>query len=313
MSEAKSTVNRSLVQQLKFLLKAKNLSKTIVSPVPYVGEMINQLEGHETDCRIDQLEQDLKALEDLRALEKSVTSIGPTIHDWPMAVSEYLRRTIDLAVAHGDGLILPVAHACQVAPDMILVCREALELVQKVAQYKNGKVIAIIGLYLYDFATDGINAASGLAVCRLTHRDEKCFDYYNEIRKEHGWEPIQPQPNLNQVRYTVSPFMGQEFGFLHTGEAPEPMRGEYDFSSRQFDAAIISHFRNPKTGALKTFVSTVISERILSVGSPVFSRDAVLLGMISDVENYKNDTGRRIVVRSLLGHPEFMPKKVDQH
>jgi hypothetical protein len=99
--------------------------------------------------------------------------------------------------------------------------------------------------------------------------------------------------------------MGQEIGFIHAGEAEDVMCGHLAFSARQFDSTTISHFRNPRPGALKTLVTGVLAGRIVQVGSPVFTRNGELLGVISDTETYRSDAGRRAVIRSLIGNPHF--------
>jgi len=44
---------------------------------------------------------------------------------------------------------------------------------------------------------------------------------------------------------------------------------------------------------------------IKQVGSAVFSRNGTLLGIISGVEKYEYDAGRRAIVKSLLGMPRL--------
>jgi hypothetical protein len=56
---------------------------------------------------------------------------------------------------------------------------------------------------------------------------------------------------------------------------------------------------------LKVAVTGVLPGRVMDPGSPVFSRDGTLLGLLADTENYESDSGRRAVVRTLLGHPRF--------
>ena len=111
--------------------------------------------------------------------------------------------------------------------------------------------------------------------------------------------------NLQEVRATVMPQLGQEIGFMHVGEATDvsPVLGTA--LKMQFDTSVISHFRGLRSGGLKVFVSGVLPGRFLRSGSPVFARDATLLGVLADAEHYPSDAGRRAVVRSLLGHPRF--------
>jgi hypothetical protein len=107
------------------------------------------------------------------------------------------------------------------------------------------------------------------------------------------------------VTFTITPWLGQEVAFLHTGEAPEVM----GWPKVQFDTTVISHFKLPTDTAFKTFVTGVLPGRFMYAGSPVFTKSGTLVGVISDSESYKADAGRRAIVRSLLGHPYFRPPK----
>ena len=101
--------------------------------------------------------------------------------------------------------------------------------------------------------------------------------------------------------------MGQEIGFIHSGEAVDAMARERSSSPMQFDSSVISHFRQPTQKSMKTFVTRVLPRRILRPGSPAFGRDGTLLGILSGTDSYPSDAGRRAFGRSLLGHPRFMP------
>jgi len=85
-----------------------------------------------------------------------------------------------------------------------------------------------------------------------------------------------------------------------------------EFSHVEFGTSVISHFKLPKRSSLKVFVTSVFPGRIKQVGSAVFSRDGSLLGIISGVEKYEYDAGRRAVVKTLLGFPKFTKPKLKQ-
>jgi len=87
------------------------------------------------------------------------------------------------------------------------------------------------------------------------------------------------------------------------------MRGA-EVSPVEFGTSVISHFKRPKDGALKVFVTAVFSGKIQQLGSAVFSRNGTLLGIISAVEKYEYDAGRRAVVKTLLGFPKFTKPKL---
>jgi hypothetical protein len=231
-------------------------------------------------------------------------------------VASYIKRIIDFAVVYeddtrrnsGNELVQVVAHGCFVGGDKILTCGESLEMANKVAQFRRGKVIILSGFAWYDFHAEAKDEASGLQLCNVTKRNEKKWAEWNEIRKKYKLGPMVQELDRTPIKFSVSPWMGQEIGFLHSGEATDTMTLER-FSQLQFDVSAISHFKRPRAEAIKAFVTNVLPGRILWTGSPVFSRDGTLLGVIANTEHYSSDAGRRAVVKSLLGHPFFMKKK----
>jgi hypothetical protein len=305
-------------KQLGVLLHPKNLLKTVASQfVPAGAEVLNQLEGQRIDSRLKDLEgTDAELRLKLRNLEQSAPVTSPQIHDWSVMVAEYMNRIIDFAVVydqdihgnHDRELVQVVAHGCFIGDNKVLTCSEALEMAHVVAQHRQGKVIMLSGLAWYGFSAEIKDNASGLVLCQVTGRNEGKWAEWNEMRKKYKLNPMVHEPNMKPVKFSVSPWMGQEIGFLHSGEATDSMTLER-FSQLQFDVSAISHFKRPRAGAVKTFVTGVLPGRILWTGSPVFNRDGTLLGVIADTEHYSSDAGRRAVVKSLLGHPHFMKKK----
>lgn len=308
----------SMRQQAGILFKPKNLLKTIAAQFPIASiatDMMDQIEGHETDLRIESLEAEVKSLAKLHEMEDAAPKTPAPIHDWSIPTSEFLRRTVHLAVAYDGGfhsperrgreLLQPIAHACIIGEREILTCKEAMDLARYAAEHKNGRIIILAGMARYDFNADPVNELSGLCVCRLTKRDEEEWREAVRSWKKHGLGELEHDLVAAPVRHSVSPWMGQEVGFIHSGEAQDVLRGRSEFAKLQFDAGTISHFRRPKRDAFKVFVTGILGGRILQTGSAVFSRDGTLLGILSDTEHYQSDAGRRAVVRGLLGHPRF--------
>jgi hypothetical protein len=308
------------LQQAGLLLKPRNLLKTVARQIPGASiatDLMDQIEGCEADERLANLETEI---ESHIAFE---TSRKPSpLLDWSSTVGDYLPRTVDIALVtdagphsprrQGGGLIQSVAHACITGDKEITTCIEALELARDVAEDKGGRLIVVVGHAWYDFTADPAEQASGLCTCRLTSRDEQHWREAQALWRKHMLSDLQDPLITTPVKYALSTGMGQEVGFLHSGEAENVLRSANAFSKRQFDTSVISHFRKPTATALRTFVTGVLPGRVLHAGAPVFSRDGSLLGILSDTESYRSDAGRRAVVRTLLGHPRFTkPHKKD--
>ncbi len=306
-------------EQAGILFSPKRLVKFAAGQIPIASigvQMVDELEAHETELRIGKVEATAAAA--LAAAEKAAPTSIPPFHDWAVAVAEFLPRTLDLLVVYnsafhgerpGRELFHAVSHGCITEKMEFLTCREAWKIARDVADHKRGHIMVGWGAGWYECEFDEADSGTGLCLGRMTTRDDKRWNRLSQKLKEVGLEQGLPeQPLLERVRHTVSPWMGQEFGFIHAGEADDAVRGVTALSKFQFDHGVISHFRPPSDDALKPFVSSVLGGRILKAGSPVFARDGNLLGIFADTANYESDAGRRAVVRSLLGHPKFMPQ-----
>ena len=310
-------------EQLGVLSRPANLLKTIGSQFPggsALVELQNQLADHEIEKRINSLEASVHLNAKIHAWEAANPAPIKSLSDWSFAAAEFVSRTVDVAVAydsgfHGDKrggneLIQPVAHACIIGESEILICREVLELALAVAEHKHGRVVILAGLAWYGIEPESQIESVGLSVLRLTERDETRWLELKKKWNEHGLRALQEADFTTPLKFSSSAWMGQEIGFVHSGEATDVMSGAETFTKRQFDVSVISHFRIPQKDGLKVAVSGVLPGRLLYSGSPVFTRDGNLLGLLSDTENYESDVGLRAVIRTLLGHPRFT-KSVD--
>lgn len=162
-------------QQAGILLKPKNLLRTVAGQIPIASiatEFMDQIEGHETERRIESLEADVKSLAKLKALEAANPKTPAPLHDWSVPAGEYRRRTVDVAVVYDGGfhsrsergreLIQVVGHACIIGDREVLVCKEALEMARYAAEHKHGKVIMLVGMAWYEFSAEAPEKASGL-------------------------------------------------------------------------------------------------------------------------------------------------------
>lgn len=324
MSEERKPPGKTSVWQLGILLKPKNLLRTIASVAPGAGALLevqSQLDGAKIDERIATLEEtDVSLQTKLAELENFQPQVATQESNWPVAAGDFLRRIVDIAVVYdgrvdvpprpGRKLFLGVAHGCFVGSKAVLTSAEAIELAKDVAEHKGGTLTIIAGWGWYDFEVEAIDSLSGLVICKITRRDdERWLRTKTKILKAGLPENMFREPLETSVKSSVSPWVGQDVGFLHTGEAADVLREA--ITRYQFDKTTISHFRNVHEGAIKTFVTGVLPGRICKTGSPVFGGDGTLLGVIANTENYPADAGRRAIVKSLLGHPRFtvFPKK----
>lgn len=320
--------------QMGTLSKPKNLLKSIGSLVPGASmplEMLNQLDGERVEGRIREAEVQLKQLAEAQGmLAQSLSSLkrhegaptsAPGLRDWSEAAAEFLPRTVILAVAFDGGFhdladsgrerFNTVGHGCLVGPNEVVTCREVMDLVNGVASHKKGRGIATVGMAWYEIEGGPIDEASGLCILKLTKRDDEKWDDFQTTLAKIGAPPlVDVVPSAMPVKHSHMPWIGQEVAFIHTGEA-ENASALFTFEHLQFDATAISHFVRTSRKSLKTFVTGVLPGRVLHPGAGVFGRDGTLLGVLSDTESYPSDSGRRALVRSLLGHPRFTPRRTD--
>ncbi len=263
----------------------------------------------------------------LRRLEEAISKhIPQDASDWPMAAQEYSLRNVEFAVLHRPpefpdcDYVLPVANGCLVEENRVLTCNEALALATDVAVQKNGKVIILRGHAWYYFEVEEVDEATGLTLFKVTGRDEQQYQellqQIREFSRKHGIDAKSVEnswilpPLAEPVQWTITPWLGQEVGFILPSDSQDSLR-QAEVSRVEFGTSVISYFKLPTKGGLKSFVTAVFSGRIRQMGMAVFSRDATLLGIISGVEKHEFDEGRRAIVKTLLGFPRFTQPKLN--
>jgi len=297
-------------EQLGILFKWKNLFKTVSTLIPGTGPMLeiqNQLEGEAIQKNLQHLESTNKEHSvRLKQIEEANPSSLNTVEDWPYVVADYSQRLVGIGVVYdggihspeqnGEELIQTVAHGCFVDKNEVLTCSEALALAYKLAELRKGKAVIFHEVGWFDFDSGEIDKASGLVILKTT---ERYTARWQKAAEEYGLKLTIPLET--KVKSTIQPWIGQDIGFIHEGEAKNVM----GYPKYQFDSSAISHFRQPSDYALKVFVTGVLSGRILMAGAPVFTRQGTLVGILADTEHYESDAGRRAVIKSLLGHPKY--------
>jgi hypothetical protein len=320
MSKPEKPKDVPLLAQLGTMFHPKNLLKTVASQFPLTSagvEMLNQIEGQRMEKRVTDLEQtDGTVMAKLQKLEASaIKTPPPPFVEWPTAVTEFLLRNVEFAIIYrpsddpGPEFVLPVANGCLVGDDYVLTSSEALEFATDGAAIKEGRLVILFNLCWYDFQAEPVDKATGLVLCKLTKRDESTYEEARRIFKREGVDLWVEPPTKGAPKWTITPWLGQECGFIVPSDSENNMR-QMEWTPVEFGTSVISHFRMPKATALKVFVTAPFAGRIPQMGSAAFGRDGTLLGIIAEVEKYKYDAGRRAVVRTLLGFPRFTTPKL---
>jgi hypothetical protein len=231
---------------------------------------------------------------------------------WPSAVKEYLARNVEFAVVHtpgvefGEKFVLGVGSGCLIGDQQVLTCGEVLDTARAVAKHKRGRVVLLIGFVWYGFNPAAVDESTGLVLCRVTTRNEK---RYQEALKLFDNSPtLLPSPSMEEPNWTKMPQIGQEVGFIVPSDGKDSRRFT-EFTAVEFCTSVVAHFKRPNDHRILAFATSPVAARIKQLGAPVFSRDAVLLGIISDVEQCEFDAGRRAVVTALFGFPRFSAPK----
>ncbi len=318
MTQEQKQPHKTSLQQVGILFKPKNILRTVASVAPGASALLeiqSQLEDAALDDRITSLEEaGLSVQTKVAQLESSQPKPPVQESNWPAAAADYLRRVVDFAVVYdgktdptprpGREVFLTVAHGCFVGSKTVLTCIEAINTTSEVANYKRGRVAIIAGFSWYEFEVETADKLSGIVTCKITQRDERRDSQTKAKMKKAGLpDSMFPLPLETTIAASIYPWVGQDIGFVYTGEGEDIWRD--GMSKFQFDKTSISHFREPREDAIKSFVTAVLPARFLKSGSPAFGGDGTLVGVIADSEHYPSDAGRRAIVRSLLGHPRF--------
>jgi hypothetical protein len=227
-------------------------------------------------------------------------------------VKEYLARNVEFAVVHtpgvefGDKYVLSVGSGCLIGDNNVLTCGEVLDTARAVAEHKRGRVVLLIGLVWYEFDSAPVDESTGLVLCRVTTRNEET--YRKALQLFDNSPALLQSPNMEEPSWTRMPQIGQEVGFIVPSDGKDSRRFT-EFTAVEFCTSVVSHFKRVNDHRILAFATSPVTGRIKQLGAPVFSKDAVLLGIISDVEQCQFDAGSRAVVTALFGFPRFTDPK----
>lgn len=140
-------------------------------------------------------------------------------------------------------------------------------MAREVAAYKRGCVKISCGAAWYECDFSDPDKNSGLCIGKIAKRDEEKWREFSKIWEDRRLGELPESLPSGSLAFSATPWIGQEIGFVHSGEAENVMWGP-ESSKVQFDSSTISHFRRPTSDGLKSFVSGVLGGRILKAGSP---------------------------------------------
>jgi hypothetical protein len=311
----------TFIQQLKVVAKPKNILRTIGASFPgsaQAMEMINQIEGEEVKQGMARLrDKDLEIQAKLLKLEQVGSSTPPKPSTWAGAAAQFAHRLVTFVVSYDrertlgqaerKEFVVPVGHGCFVDAGQVLTCVEVLESAQRFAKEKHGRLLIVGGYFRYTFEAGEAEEYSGLVICRIGKPEEESKKFAQQIEAIRGPQIPVWEPDQSVVKSSTSPWFGDAVGFIHMGEASDVWTSDSCYD-HQFELSWISYFRKPSDFAFKSFVTSVLSSSLVYAGSPVFTQEGILIGIISAAEKLESELGPRAVVKSLLGTGKFMKK-----
>ena len=106
------------------------------------------------------------------------------------------------------------------------------------------------------------------------------------------------EPLETPVKYRMAPFCGERVGFLHAPSNSEEIRARREF---QFDSADVSFSLTLKSKEdFLQYALSPVSSHIQHRGSPVFTADARLVGVIKETARLSGETFWRPIVTAVL-------------
>jgi len=122
----------------------------------------------------------------------------------------------------------------------------------------------------------------------------------SEALKNHGKEIEQffAEPLQTPVRARMVPFLGERVGFLHASQNTETYRSKMDYQFDSGDVAFTLKLEGRET--FLQYVLTPVISRIQHRGSPVFSEDGILVGVLKDSILVEGEQFHRPVVAAAI-------------
>ena len=223
---------------------------------------------------------------------------GEVREGFSLATGEFIYRTCEIGFVHDDKYFVPTGYCCFVKGRLALTTAEVVRIATEVGTMRGGfRVIRT----LRGFAPFEVKKSFDVGTLVLIERGEIDDAYVVALLAEQSDKQLEDfftEPLETPVKYRMAPFWGERVGFLHAPSNSEAIRARREF---QFDSADVSFSLTLKSKEdFLQYALSPVSSHLQHRGSPVFTADARLVGVIKETVRLSGEAFWRPIVTAVL-------------
>ena len=229
-------------------------------------------------------------------------TIEPPINEqrkgFALAACEFSWRTCQVGFAYEEQRFVDTGFCCFVGPNLAITATEVVDWAIDIGKMRGGAPVILTRRGMAPFVVrERFDDLGGVATIEMGDIDDR---YTEEMLKKSNpaIAPFFYAPIQTPVRFRIAPFWGERVGFIHSSDDTEEYRNGMDL---QFDSADVAFNLtcSNKDDFLKYALTPVVS-RVQHRGSPVFTEDSRLVGVIKDSIMIKGERIWRPVVGGVV-------------
>ena len=220
------------------------------------------------------------------------------------AAAEFHWRTCELGFRYERSMFVTTGFCCFVGPGIAITSSEAVSMAIEIAAVRGGIPSIRTALGLAPFGIVESARTGNLTAIRLGAIDDS---HVKELLARHN-DPQLSQffapPLQTKCKFRIVPFVGERVAFLHSSTSTEQCRITAEL---QFDSADVSFPFSAKGKPDDVFqwVLSPVMSRVEHRGSPVFTANAQLVGIIRDTLLLDGESAWRPVVAAAVEFSEL--------
>lgn len=247
-----------------------------------------------------------KRVREIQNEKKEEPNNGEQRTGFALAASEFNWRTCEVGFVYGDNRVVETGYCCFIAPKLAITTAKVVDWANEIGKERGGSPVIQTQRGLAPFTVLERFELGDVVIIEMGKIDDshvvELLKNHDKNFARHFSEPLQ-----TPVRFSISPFFGDRVGFLHNPSTSRNYRRTLSF---QFESADVAFYLNaePEKDFL-SYVLTPVLSHVQYCGSPVFTEDGRLVGVIRETILLKGEQAWRPVVGPALPVKKFLTKK----
>jgi hypothetical protein len=207
-----------------------------------------------------------------------------------------------MGFVYGGKKFVTTGYCCFVGPKLAITTGEVVNYASEIGAARGGSPVIRTERGLASFVVRNKFDIGNLVAIEMGEIDDR---HIVEMLKEHekekyGKELVNffTEPLQTPVRFRIAPFVGERVGFMHGPRNSLDYRSRGDF---QFDSAVVSFNMTLKSkDDFLQYVLTPVLSHIQDRGSPFFTEDGRLVGILRETIRLEGERAWRPIISGVL-------------